>query len=220
MRILLSFATAVWICGCSCGDGAAVRSADASQVPVDGSVNMLVDADVIDARRPDGSACGTEHNAQGCPCEFGNSRQCHAGDPSKAGIGVCSFGQQQCDQRSAEFDFTWGACTGSVGPTAERCDERDNDCDGTTDENACATCIAAGEMPQQSGSLIGTRFSHCISSTEEAAGLSVGRVIGSTDVDVHWSVSSVARACCSQQLRVEDYENSTCGHGIWRIVCL
>ncbi|MDI7269348.1 MAG: MopE-related protein, partial [Myxococcota bacterium] len=44
-----------------------------------------------------------------------------------SGIGECRFGAQSC------VGGTWGACIGGVGPSAETCDNRDNDCDGMTD---------------------------------------------------------------------------------------
>ncbi|MBN1771175.1 MAG: hypothetical protein JXB32_07950, partial [Deltaproteobacteria bacterium] len=47
--------------------------------------------------------------------------------PCGTDIGECVSGTQTCTAG------VWGACAGSVGPTAEVCDNRDNDCDGRTD---------------------------------------------------------------------------------------
>ena len=45
--------------------------------------------------------------------------------------GVCRAGSQACAAGA------WGACTGEVGPSMERCGNRlDDDCDGTVD-NGC-----------------------------------------------------------------------------------
>ena len=47
-------------------------------------------------------------------------------------MGVCRQGQQSCTSGS------WGACIGSMKPSNEKCDMKDNDCDGTTDEGVCS----------------------------------------------------------------------------------
>ncbi len=50
--------------------------------------------------------------------------------------GVCQFGTQICSQG------IWGECSGMVTPTEEVCDNLDNDCDDTIDENVTRTCSA------------------------------------------------------------------------------
>jgi hypothetical protein len=62
----------------------------------------------------------------GCPCPDGTpARQCGVA------AGRCTLGEQSC------VDGTWGTCTGAVLPRRDLCDGEDNDCDGSTDENAC-----------------------------------------------------------------------------------
>jgi hypothetical protein len=51
------------------------------------------------------------------------------GDPLTAGVGECRLGSQTCTAG------IWSACTGAVYPLTEICDQKDNDCDGQTDEN-------------------------------------------------------------------------------------
>ena len=49
-------------------------------------------------------------------------------------IGECRTGTETCSSGS------WGSCVGEVSPSTEICDDRDNDCDGQTDEGCAASC--------------------------------------------------------------------------------
>ena len=69
---------------------------------------------LIDAWDPD---CGAV-------CEPGDQQACGETEGEcEAGVSTCRDGQ-------------WGPCEGELGPTDEVCDDRDNDCDGDTDEHA------------------------------------------------------------------------------------
>jgi hypothetical protein len=63
----------------------------------------------------------------GCSCTNANTQTCGATD-----VGECSFGTQTCNNGQ------WGTCEGSAGSKTETCDGKDNDCDGTVDEEACS----------------------------------------------------------------------------------
>ncbi len=78
------------------------------------------------------------------------TQSCYSGLPGNAGVGECHLGSQAC------FEGTFGTCTGSVMPSTDVCDTKDNDCDGTTDEGypdlgtSCSVgvgeCMSSGVM--------------------------------------------------------------------------
>ena len=66
----------------------------------------------------------------------GITRSCYTGPGGTAGIGVCRAGTQTCTAG------TWGACTGQVLPSAETCDNIDNDCNGVIDNGVTRSCYS------------------------------------------------------------------------------
>ncbi len=84
-------------------------------------------------------ACNEAHPcAQGYECLGGIClstsvpHECVPGTTEACGkvTGECEQGQRRCGN-----DGNWGACEGDVGPRAEVCNDRDDDCDGQTDED-------------------------------------------------------------------------------------
>ena len=65
---------------------------------------------------------------EGCACNDGETQECGVD------IGECKKGIQTC------VNGQWGVCAGAINPTAEICDNKDNDCDGETDENLYSKC--------------------------------------------------------------------------------
>jgi hypothetical protein len=77
-----------------------------------------------------------------CECTLGAARSCFAGPYGRRNIGACRSGIQRCV--GEEFRH-WGPCQDSVGPSEERCDELDNDCDGCSDE--LSDCLSSLSCP-------------------------------------------------------------------------
>lgn len=81
----------------------------------------------------------------GCSCApVGGTEPCGFGD-----TGECVLGTRSCTASG------WGPCTGAVMPSTEVCDDRDNDCDGSTDEalppdsyETNDTCAQARPLPR------------------------------------------------------------------------
>jgi hypothetical protein len=74
---------------------------------------------------------------EGCTCTIGATRTCGTD------VGECAAGMQMC-----VLPGMWGMCTGGTGPSAEVCDGRDNDCDGTSDEGGiCPTSPPTAMCP-------------------------------------------------------------------------
>ncbi|MBW2990288.1 cohesin domain-containing protein [Candidatus Woesearchaeota archaeon] len=69
---------------------------------------------------------------EGCECVTGTTQSC--------GIdtGECKKGIQTCT------NGTWDSCVGSVSPVDEICDGKDNDCDGSSDEELGSTPCGLG----------------------------------------------------------------------------
>lgn len=95
---------------------------------------------------------------EGCNCIDGMNKSCGSD------IGECALGFQTCTNGD------WGACIGEIGPVTEICDNKDNDCDGTTDEG----CNCVNSQTRSCGSNIG----ECSSGTQTCSNGNWGACIG------------------------------------------
>ena len=79
----------------------------------------------------DNDCDGRVDNDMQCDCTLGAARSCFVGPYGRRNMGACRSGIQHC----VGEEFThWGPCEDSQGPSEERCDGMDNDCDGCSDE--------------------------------------------------------------------------------------
>jgi hypothetical protein len=85
---------------------------------LDAALDARVDA-ARDARAPD---------AEPAECAEDTVEACYDGPPATAEIEPCSRGRRTCE------DGAWSDCRDQVLPLTERCNTRDDDCDGAADE--------------------------------------------------------------------------------------
>ncbi len=89
---------------------------------------------------------------EGCECYVGQAREC----PGASNEGECVAGTQTCD----EMGRWMTTCTGTIGPSAELCDNLDNDCNGAVDDGAAADAAcgsyANGTYECSFGTCVGT----------------------------------------------------------------
>ncbi len=70
------------------------------------------------------------------PCLPGEKRKCYTGPPQTEKNPPCKSGIQVCTEREQ-----WGPCTGQVLPQPEKCNGKDDDCDGKIDNKKGCECI-------------------------------------------------------------------------------
>jgi hypothetical protein len=82
-----------------------------------------------------------------CECFGGESRACGSN------VGECREGTRTCR------GGLWGECIGGIGPSAETCNAKDDDCDGTVDNNCTqATNICQDGLIPEAGCQCGDKF--------------------------------------------------------------
>lgn len=89
---------------------------------------------------------------EGCACTFEATQDC--GPITDAG--ECVYGEQICTAGE------WGTCVGAVMPSQETCDNKDNDCDGQTDEELGSTTCGTGACKNTVQNCVGGMSQTCV----------------------------------------------------------
>ena len=100
---------------------------------------------------PEAEVCdGRDNNCNGqtdetCQCKPGEAQGCYTGPRGTQGQGICKAGTRVC-----QANKVWGPCQEQTLPAEEQCDNVDNDCDGTVDEE-CVKCKVGEKRPCYTG---------------------------------------------------------------------
>jgi hypothetical protein len=125
------------------------------------------------------------------------TRSCGASD-----VGACKKGTQTCTAG------TWGACVGEVKAAVEICDGKDNDCDGSVDENVTRNC----------SSICGAGTETCSNGTWGtcSAAKPTAEVCDGKDNDCDGKVdNNITRSCGTSDVGACKKGTQTCTAGTW-----
>ena len=98
---------------------------------------------------PAAEQCDNKDNDCDGKVEAGLVQTCYTGAPGTQGVGLCKTGKISCSAG------VWGPCNAQVLPATEQCDNKDNDCDGKTDEGLSQACYTGPAKTKGVGSCKG-----------------------------------------------------------------
>jgi hypothetical protein len=140
-----------------------------------------------------------------CDPEGDVSQSCYSGADGTEGIGQCQSGTQTC------IEGFWGDCEGEVLPDAELCDNKDNNCDGSTDEELTRAC----------GSDVGACQKGIETCTTGQWGICVGEIgpvaelCNNTDDNCDGDIDEDLSNACGSDVGECQLGTETCSEGQW-----
>lgn len=106
--------------------------------------------------KTDGASCndgnGVCLSGACAACLPGAQRPCYTGPEGTAGVGICAMGSETCLADGSGY----GSCEGEITPTAEICNNLDDDCDGVIDEGAICPPVPHGLAGCENGECVVT----------------------------------------------------------------
>ncbi|MBN2527424.1 MAG: fibro-slime domain-containing protein [Deltaproteobacteria bacterium] len=165
-----------------------------------------------------------ETTAQSCGgCEIGVDTEfdCISTDP---GAGRCTVGTRTCQAVLGSGVADWSSCVGDVGPTAEMCNNLDDDCDGIVDEGiSLGPCYPAGLIGCVGGVCKGECQEGtytCTSGTISCAGyvkpVSEGSACDNLDNNCNGDVDEGITNDCGDDIDTDSWPDAAYGVGICR----
>lgn len=133
---------------------------------------------------------------EGCSCNEGMTMQCGSD------VGACTFGAQTCEEGTFSEE-----CTGGVLPTAETCNDLDDDCNGEVDNGVFRDCANdCGAMGSET--CVAGTFGACNAPPEPA------EICNDVDDDCDGTTDEALMRTCMNACGAPGME--TCMAGGWR----
>ncbi len=139
---------------------------------------------------------------EGCSCNHGEQKSCGTSE------GSCQAGTQTC------IAGIWQDCTGEITPTEETCNNLDDDCDGSIDEELTMECgeYLPGVCSQAVKTCNEGVWSECIGQVQPTI-----EECNDLDDDCDGSVDeSLSEVCGTTDIGECEYGLKTCTEGIWQ----
>lgn len=141
-----------------------------SDCPQDTSVQLCVGKVCVQSTKtkdcsadkpcPTGQTCQNNVCVPDTNCKDGDTRECYTGKDGTQGVGTCKVGTQTCSNQK------WSSCENETVPSKEICDGKDNDCDGTPDEDLNCSCKAGQTRECYSGDAQTKGVGECSAGTQ------------------------------------------------------